>query len=94
MSKDIQIQNEIYKGHEDGFVREKLNCSFYPACYIMGDCDLDDWKVGNCGLPKAEKTRRREEWLDGIKLTSKRFQLGQKLKSYAQQGKLDNLLED
>ena len=88
-----KIVNEIYKDHPDGFVREKLNCPFYPACYWMGDCDLDDWKEGNCGLPEEEKKRRRKAWLEDAKLRSNRFELGNKLKSYAEQGKLDELLE-
>jgi hypothetical protein len=88
-----EIVNEIYSDHPDGFIREKLNCPFYPACYWVGDCDLDDWKNGNCGLPADEKTRRRDEWMEKIRLDSARFKLGQKLKSYAQQGKLDELLE-
>lgn len=32
--------------------RKAENCSSYPACYIAGDCSVDDWKRGFCGLPK------------------------------------------
>jgi hypothetical protein len=88
-----EIKNEIYHGNPDGFVREKLNCPFYPACYIMGDCDFDDWKIGNCGLPQAEKHIRTDKWMEDLRLRSERSKLGQKLKSLASQGKLDELLE-
>jgi hypothetical protein len=88
----IKIENEVYKDHPDGIVREKLNCPFYPACYWTGDCNLDDWKHSNCGLPKNEKQKRRDKWMDGIKLRSSRFKLGEKLKSLAATGKLDDLL--
>jgi hypothetical protein len=72
--------------------RSAANCSFYPACYIMGDCDFEEWRRSKCGLPKAEQTQLRAEWLANLRRDGARHDL---IKQYAREvhaGQWDHLI--
>lgn len=72
--------------------RSADNCPFYPACYIAGDCDQDDWKRSNCGLPKEEQKRLSDKWMANLSLQVERDKIAQRLASEARRGKHDHLL--
>lgn len=46
--------------------RSADNCPFYPACFVVGDCAIDDWKRDNCGLPEPEKTIARKQFWERL----------------------------
>ena len=68
------------------------NCSFYPACYIVGDCPYEGWKTGECGLPAEQKKINREKWMQSLKLSLARNDLAARLSRQAKLGELDHLL--
>ena len=72
--------------------RSPKNCGFYPACYIMGDCDHNQWQTSNCGLPIELQRARREEWLRDLAMSNARTELAETLRRIAHSGALDCLL--
>ena len=73
--------------------RAQENCPFYPACYWSGDCNKDDWKTSDCGLPQDEQKRRFEMRQQETRLRAARFRLAHQLAAEARAGKHDHLLE-
>lgn len=67
--------------------RARANCPFYPACYVAGDCNLDGWKDGNCGLPDEDKAEERRKFRESIERT----QMRQRLIARVQRGEFDHL---
>ncbi len=47
--------------NEDKLPRAAANCSFYPACYVMGDCPHEGWREGRCGLGPEDKQIERDK---------------------------------
>lgn len=73
-------------------VRAADNCPFYPACYITGDCNQDDWRNGTCGLPAPLKERVHAEQRAESALRNARWRLGEQLKGEALRGLHDDKL--
>jgi hypothetical protein len=74
--------------------RSADNCSFYPACYITGDCPERGWETANCGLPKDEQRRLSLEWRAKLSLECSRNDLATRLRREVMAGKHDHLLQD
>lgn len=71
----------------DSRPRARDNCGFYPACYIAGDCGLDGWKTGNCGLCEEDKATERRKFHEGLQ----RVQMRNRLMARVQRGGFDHL---
>jgi len=71
----------------DSRPRARENCAFYPACYIIGDCEHDGWKSGNCGLSAEDKAEEQRKFRECLELNSKRL----RLLSRVQRGEFDHL---
>lgn len=84
-----QTAEEIARGEH-----RRENCQFYPACWIAGDCDEDDWKTSDCGLPDAEKAEKRGRWLRDLALMSARHDLIKRYEREVWNGEHDHRLEE
>lgn len=72
---------------EDQRPRAAENCSFYPACYVMGDCPYEGWKEGNCGLGPEDKQTERDQNRAMLAEISKRH----RIMARARRGEFDHL---
>ncbi len=72
---------------EDQRPRAAENCSFWPACYVCGDCPFDGWKEGICGLGPEDKQAERDKAAQRLAQVSKRHRIMER----ARRGEFDHL---
>lgn len=73
--------------------RSASNCPFYPACYWAGDCNYEDWRKFDCGRPVEEQRKLRRERLAESAIQTRRWELGERMKSLAVKGHYDHFLD-